>query len=126
MQRRALTLPFVTNVISGPYVTPVMEYPVRDATPEDAEALKEFIRGAVDGTGIKGVVVGISGGVDSAVVVKLCADALGGDRVHAVFMPASTTPAKDGQQAQDMCREWGVRFSVIDVSSAVASFMPVL
>ena len=65
-----------------------MDAAVREATVQDVDALRDFIRACVCKAGMKEAVVGISGGVDSAVVVKLCADALGGENVHAVFLPA--------------------------------------
>ena len=50
-------------------------------TAEDADVLRAFVRDTVTDAHAKGAVVGISGGIDSAVVTKLCADALGPDKV---------------------------------------------
>lgn len=99
---------------------------LRDVTEKDAEVLREFIRDSVEKAGAKGAVIGISGGVDSAVVAKLCADALGGDNVLCVFMPTATTPAADYRQTRDMCREWSVRYTTVDIQSAVDAFTGML
>lgn len=54
----------------------------------DLEKRLNFIRQQVDGNGFNGVVIGISGGIDSALVAALCVKALGRDRVTGVWMPA--------------------------------------
>lgn len=88
----------------------------------DADALTDFIRKTAAATGVRGAVVGISGGIDSAVVVKLCADALGPGNVTAVFMPAANTPRTDYRQTKAMCELWGVGYEVVDIQPAVDAF----
>jgi NAD+ synthase len=63
----------------------------------DMEKRIAFIRDQIDGQGLGGAVVGISGGIDSAVVAALCVRALGRERVIGVWMPANSLPihAKD-------------------------------
>jgi len=100
--------------------------PLEHITRGYADELSGFIRTCVSEAGAKGVVVGISGGVDSAVIVKLCADALGGDKVHAVFMPASVTSEVDRRQTEQMCAEWGVDYSVVCIQPAVEAFFGML
>ena len=104
-----------------------MEYKgLKKATLEDAERIEAFIRDAVKRAGAEGAVLGISGGVDSAVVAKLCADALGGDRVLCVFMPTASTPGEDYRQTRSMCREWGIRYNAISIQPAVDVFSGML
>jgi len=100
--------------------------PLKKMVREDVDRLVGFIRTCVEDAGAEGVVVGISGGVDSAVVVKLCAEALGGDRVLAVFMPTALTPADDYRQTKQMCREWGVNYSALSIQPAVDAFSGML
>jgi hypothetical protein len=57
-----------------------------------AEAVEAFIAEKVDGAGVRGVVLGLSGGVDSSVVATLCVRALSPDRVLGLVMPAEFTP----------------------------------
>ena len=75
---------------------------MRSITDADVSRILGFIKETVSTAHAEGAVVGISGGIDSAVVVKLCADALGADKVHAIFMPVSSTPKEDYRQTESM------------------------
>ena len=88
-------------------------------TADDADVLRDFIRDTVADAHACGAVVGISGGIDSAVVTKLCADALGPDRVLAVFLPTDSTPIEDYRQTREMCQQWDVRYEVINIQPSV-------
>lgn len=91
-------------------------------TRADADSLEGFISRTMENTGTSGAVVGISGGIDSAVVVKLCADALGPEKVSAVFMPTDLTPEEDYRQTRMMCEAWGVRYEIVNIQPAVDAF----
>ncbi len=95
---------------------------IRRMTEADAEVLRTFVRDTVANAGARGAVVGISGGIDSAVVTKLCVDALGPEKVHAVFLPTDSTPESDLRQVRDMCQQWNVGLEVINIQDAVDSF----
>lgn len=99
---------------------------LRQITQADADALTAFIRDTVAAAHANGAVVGLSGGVDSAVVAKLCADALGGDRVLAVFMPTVSTPADDYRLTKQLCRQWGIRSAAVSIQPAVDAFSGML
>jgi NAD+ synthase (glutamine-hydrolysing) len=73
------------------------------------------IRDYVDKHRFEGVVLGLSGGVDSALVLALACDALGAGRVHAVMMPSRYTSAISEKDAAAMARGLGVKFSVIAI-----------
>ena len=84
------------------------------------EHITGFIRGQVEGAGVKGVVVGVSGGVDSATTLYLSVRALGGGRVFGLVMPDSTvTPKEDIDDAVELLRSSGVDFHVIDIAPIV-------
>jgi NAD+ synthase len=70
---------------------------------EDIEKRVAFIREQIDGSGLGGAVVGISGGIDSAVTAALCVRALGRDRVIGVWMPAYSQQihAEDAKKLAD-------------------------
>ena len=95
-------------------------------TRADADSLTAFIKESVEKAHAKGAVVGISGGVDSAVVAKLCADALGGENVLCVFMPTAVTPGEDYVQTKAMCKSWNIRYKAISIQSAVDAFSGML
>jgi NAD+ synthase (glutamine-hydrolysing) len=73
------------------------------------------VRDYVNKHDFEGVVIGLSGGVDSAVVLALACDALGKDRVHAVMMPSRYTSQVSEKDAAAMARALGVRYSVIPI-----------
>ncbi|RLF43218.1 MAG: NAD(+) synthetase, partial [Thermoplasmata archaeon] len=58
---------------------------------ETTETIIEFIRSYTENAGVKSVVIGLSGGIDSAVVTKLAIMALGKENVYALFMPELST-----------------------------------
>lgn len=95
-------------------------------TTDDVQDLLSFIRKTSDEVGFKGVVIGISGGIDSAVVTKLCVDALGADRVLNVFMPSRVTPAEDYKVTKEFCSSLGTEYKVVDIQPAVDALAAVL
>ena len=95
-------------------------------TEKDVEELIGFIRDAIRSTGCNGVVMGLSGGIDSAVVAKLCVDAIGADNVLCVFMPSRATAADDYRITSDLCAEWGIEYRILDVQPAVDSLSAIL
>lgn len=79
------------------------------------EAIVMGVRDYVDKHGFPGIVLGLSGGVDSALVLAIACDALGSDRVHAVMMPSRFTSSISEKDATAMARGLGVRYSVISI-----------
>ncbi len=72
------------------------------------------------------MVIGLSGGIDSATVSKLCADAIGPEKVLNIFMPAQTSSKKDRQDAEDFCRQFGMGLLVVDIGPAVQAYASML
>jgi len=95
-------------------------------TEGDVSMLTDGIRNAVEGTGCKGIVLGLSGGIDSAVVAKLCVNALGPKNVMCVFMPSRATPAEDYKVTKELCTKWGTEYRILDVQPAVDSLSAIL
>jgi NAD+ synthase len=83
----------------------------------ETRRILSFIRRTVRKAGARGVAVGLSGGVDSAVVGALCVKALGSERVVAVQMPSKYTPAADERDAEALVRKWGVRTVRVEISA---------
>ena len=73
------------------------------------------VRDYVEKHRFEGVVIGLSGGVDSALVLALACDALGASRVQAVMMPSRFTSSMSEKDAAAMARGLGVRFSVVPI-----------
>ena len=84
--------------------------------------LVAFIKRKVKKAGSEGVVVGLSGGVDSSVVASLCKKALGKINVLGISMPeGGITNPRDVADARDLSNMLGIRFRVIDIMPVVES-----
>lgn len=82
--------------------------------------LVEFLREEVTGRrGFTDVVLGLSGGVDSALVAYLAARAFGPEHVHALMMPYRTSSADSLAHAQLVVKALGIRSHTVDISAAV-------
>jgi NAD+ synthase len=90
--------------------------PLRELT---EEAILEFITEKVRESEAKGVVIGLSGGIDSTVTSILCAKAIGPDRVLNLFLPTKTTPAGDRKDVEGFCKQFGMELKVMDISAMV-------
>ncbi len=95
-------------------------------TKDDVDGLVSFIRSTLEKTGCRGVVIGLSGGLDSAVVTKLCVDALGPDKVLNIFMPSRVTVSEDYVVTKDLSKLWGTEYRIMDIQPAVDSLQSVL
>ncbi|MEW9572362.1 NAD+ synthase [Rhodanobacter sp. Si-c] len=89
-------------------------------------ALVRGIRDYIDKNGFPGVLLGLSGGIDSALTLALAVDALGAERVTAVMMPTRHTSqlSLDGARAQ--AEQLGVDYHVIDIEPTCRSFLGAL
>lgn len=99
---------------------------IPNITADDVESLRGFIRRSVADANADGVVIGLSGGIDSAVVTKICADALGAEKVLNIFMPSRETPAEDYKVTKELSDSWGTDYRVVDIQPAVDSLAAML
>jgi len=84
------------------------------------DAIRSFLRHHLRESGRKGFVVGMSGGLDSSLVAKLCADAIGPARVLGVAMPEARGGA-DERDARDWAKQLGIGFRVVEIGGIVAT-----
>jgi NAD+ synthase len=73
-----------------------------------------------------GVVLGLSGGIDSALSAAVAVDALGADRVRCVMMPSRYTSKESLDDAQECAKMLGVKYETISIESAVDAFTDTL
>jgi NAD+ synthase len=86
------------------------------------EEILQFIRKIVADAGSKGAVIGLSGGIDSAVVGALLVRALGKDKVVGILMPASHTPKQDTDDGRTMAESWGIKLYDISIDPIFSAF----
>jgi NAD+ synthase (glutamine-hydrolysing) len=89
-------------------------------------ALVLGVRDYVTKHGFPGVVMGLSGGVDSALTLAIAVDALGPERVHAVMMPSRYTSAMSLEDATAQARTLGASFSSISIENMFAATLEAL
>jgi NAD+ synthase len=84
------------------------------------------LRDYVDKNRFPGVVLGMSGGIDSAVVAAMAVDALGPARVHCVMLPYAYTSKDSLVDAEECAKALGVRYDVVPIKEPVEGFMHAL
>jgi NAD+ synthase (glutamine-hydrolysing) len=122
---RAVTGP-ITTVHTRPRVAPrtpaVAESALQLSADEQVwEALVLGTRDFVRKNGASTAVLGVSGGIDSAVTAAVAADALGADMVLGVTMPGPDSPADELEDAHELARALGIGMSVIPIEGVTAS-----
>jgi NAD+ synthase len=85
--------------------------------------LTGFIRDTVHASGLRGVVLGLSGGVDSAVAASLAAEALGAEQVLGILMPYRTSSASSRTDAGLVVTALGIRSLTVDISPMVDAYL---
>lgn len=86
------------------------------------EKIKGFIRDQVDSSGTEGVVVGMSGGIDSSLTTALCVDALDSHQVLGLLMPTKVSLNEDMKDAQQLGHKLDILQEWIDIQSILKSF----
>ena len=98
----------------------------REILPEADEAAYEAcvlgLRDYVDKNRFPSVVMGLSGGIDSALVAALAVDALGAERVHCVMLPYRYTSSESLSDAEACAKALGIRYDVAPIGPAVEGF----
>ena len=106
-------------------VTPV-EADISEALNEDAsvyQALVQGVRDYVNKNSFEGVVLGLSGGIDSALTLAVAVDALGADRVEAVSMPSCYTADMSIDDALEEAKALGVKCQIIPIEKTFNAFL---
>jgi NAD+ synthase (glutamine-hydrolysing) len=108
-----------------PAYEPLTTPPPVEPLSEPAEvwaALALGLRDYVHKNGFRSVVLGLSGGIDSAVCAALAVDALGADNVHGVSMPSVYSSAHSRSDAQDLAERTGLHYQVQPIADMVTAF----
>jgi NAD+ synthase/NAD+ synthase (glutamine-hydrolysing) len=97
--------------------------------PLEADVYDALVLGVRDYLGknnFPGAIIGLSGGVDSALTLAIACDALGADRVRAVMMPSPYTAQMSLDDARQLARNLGVRYDEIPITPIFQSFLDTL
>ncbi|GHD55317.1 NAD+ synthase [Jeongeupia chitinilytica] len=119
--------PFATTLAYADYADGDLQ--LGDVAPECSEeesvykALVTGVHDYITKNGFPGVLLGLSGGIDSALTLAIAVDALGADRVHAVMMPSRYTADISVDDSRDMIRRLGCRYSEIEIWPVYEAFM---
>ena len=90
------------------------------------QAMMLGLRDYVNKTGFPSVVIGLSGGVDSALTAAVAADALGPDRVHTIMMPSPYTSSHSLEDAKACAEAMGIRYEIVSIEPAMEAFRKML
>jgi NAD+ synthase len=96
--------------------------PEPDANEDIYGALMLGLRDYVDKNGFPGIILGLSGGIDSALSAAIAVDALGADRVRAVMLPSPYTSQHSLDDAASCAQLLGIRYDTIAITPAMQAF----
>ena len=84
--------------------------------------LIKFLKDEVEKTGLKKVTMGLSGGLDSAVVAILCKEAFG-DNLNCVLMPSQFSSQSSTDHAIEVCEKFNIKYEIISIEPMVSGFI---
>lgn len=87
-----------------------------------SKKIERFISYYVSKCSAKGLVIGLSGGLDSSVVLELCVNALGKSRVLGVVMPSNVTPKEDTAHAIELAKSLGIKYHIRDITTLLDKY----
>jgi NAD+ synthetase len=113
-------------VVFDPFDAPVLPAPEEDDTAAAYRALVLGTRDYVRKCGFKKVLVGLSGGIDSALVAAVAKDALGAENVTGIGMPSPYSSAGSIDDSRHLAANLGIRFELIGISGLFQEFTQAL
>ncbi|MCG3159492.1 MAG: Glutamine-dependent NAD(+) synthetase [Acidobacteria bacterium] len=103
------------------------QQPGRAALPEEVyQALVVGVRDYVRKNGFRSVVIGLSGGIDSALTACIAVDALGAEHVTCVFMPTRYSSNESARDAEQLARNLGVAYHIIPIEDTFKQYLKML
>lgn len=92
---------------------------LRDGT---EKTIEKFLAEKLRKVGATGFVLGVSGGIDSAACLRLCARAVGRGKVLALLMPEKDSPKEDLTDSEELCDLEGVHYKVVDITGPLEAY----
>ena len=87
------------------------------------DEVKHFLTKKLEETGAEGYVIGLSGGIDSAVTAKLAVEAVGHDNVNGWVMPGDPSNPENMEDAGNLCEDLGIDYREVDIEPTVQEFV---
>ena len=119
-----LTLEPITRPVRPPLTTTVQ--PLLEPIAEVYQALVLGTRDYVQKNGFHNVVIGLSGGVDSALVAAVAVDALGAENVVGVFMPSQFSSQESREDAEELAHNLGIRFMTVPIQQTFEAYLAMM
>ncbi|MEO7941517.1 MAG: nitrilase-related carbon-nitrogen hydrolase, partial [Burkholderiaceae bacterium] len=119
---REQLFPVTVDASSGTLQLSADVAPERELDADLWDALVLGVRDYIGKNGFSGAILGLSGGIDSALVLAIAVDALGADRVRTVMMPSPYTADISWVDAREMARRLGVRYDEISIAPQFDAF----
>ncbi|MEM1234501.1 MAG: NAD+ synthase [Pseudomonadota bacterium] len=110
-----------TQTNTGWVIGEAPKVPHPDAWEQDYRVMVETLRDYMAKTGFKKVLLGLSGGIDSAIVATIAVDALGAQNVRCVMLPSEYTSEGSLGDARDIANRLGVHYDTVPISGARAA-----
>jgi NAD+ synthase len=90
--------------------------------PKSVEIICRFIKGKLSESNAKGLVIGLSGGIDSSVVAYLCARAVGNDKILGLVLPSESTSPEDIEDAVEVAEELKIKYKILHIDELIKPF----
>lgn len=85
--------------------------------------IERFVKDYLRTSEAEGIIIGMSGGLDSSVVAALCARSAGPERIAGIHLPDRETPGADGIDSKTLAESFGISFNTIPIGDFVESFL---
>jgi NAD+ synthase len=86
------------------------------------QIIGSFIKDKLDESKSEGLVIGLSGGIDSSVVAYICARAVGNDKILGLVLPSETTSSEDIEDAVKVAEELEIKYKIIHIDDLIKPF----
>jgi NAD+ synthase len=91
-------------------------------SPHTEPTIHQFLRAHLSESGADGLLIGLSGGIDSALCARLARDAIGADRTHALLLPDASFPSALRAEVEEYAHQLGISFREIGINGPESAF----
>ncbi len=88
----------------------------------ECEKIEQMIRHTVWSSGRRKIIIGLSGGIDSALAAVLCTRAVGAENVLGYMLPSSVTPKEDIDDVKALCEKFKIKLSIVPITDIITEF----